>query len=767
MSPDLELAPAAVARVAAFPLDRVARLGDPEISGMAQGTCLEDQASRGRYEAAYAAAIERQRAALWSATAGDPAFRRALALSNPALLRALPAAPGPRNKRQRHLETSLYRYLARAVARAEPNGLWAGVALCRLGDRERALPAAPGYFVAPDLAPLQALVRALAERPEYREGARYKLNPTLQRGLDGWRFWAPRGPGLVARRLKSTPAIDAAVAALEERGRFTPGEAALTIAARARLAAGNGRALVDLLISGGAVVGGLRFPGRFECPWEALHRCAAPLEPAHAAAWARATAELRALAAGLEQGLQDMSAEAVADAQDAARAALAGLCEALEVGEVALPRAPLRCDLRAPWTLEFGPERRAALAAAASALSRFQSSEGMGGALSPALVRRWLPGQVASLAGFTPPRTLEDRAGAPLCWEDIAEALDPGGELSTRVAGWARRLAGDAEISAAGTAEAPGAPLGSLLFTLGGEAVGGALVLRGIVRDATPAFSRCAWLLEPAGARALTTWLQGQFTTLAAEAGVDQAELLVAGDNPNVLARPPLLAAAIDLWGTEPGTLDVRGASVVVDPGSGCPFVYVPGRSRPLAVHSLTAAAVPPGDHAQHLLLLSSLRTPPQIPRGDRLAFRGELAGGQHSPRVRLPCGAVVRTRRTALAGAVVGALTGARGALRFALWQRIAAERGWPALVTVRRGDDPPLLVPRDSPLAVEALFEGAAGCTHLYVEEFIDAAWIPNSAGERHVAELALPFVRRRHAWSRRLDGAVAADQRRAVGA
>ena len=793
---DLELAPAAVVRIAGFPLARITDLADAPLAALARESTTDTNCTD-HYESAYAASIAVQRATLWTHSAADPAFMRALTLCNPALAGWVPAElPARRNKNARHLETSLYRYLARAVARTEPNGLWSGVALAHFGaaDQVREVPAQ--YHVAPDLAPFQRLFTSLGERPEHRARALWKLNPTLTRGPEGWLFSAPSQGALTPRRLRSNPALDAAIAALTELGRFLPATAADAVAQRTPLPVASAHTLLDQLIAGSVIVGGPAFPRRFTDPWHALTLAGERLLPAEQPAWSAAIAQLHTIADRLAAALStditttditppiaranstditttDITtpgaitnstdiAAAIATAQADARSVLLALADALALTLPEPPRAPLRCDLRAPFAIHFGPARRAALTELANEFAAFQAGEGMGGALSPALVKRWVSTPEVELASFTPPPGL--RAGAtPLCWEEVAAALEPAGPLAARVASWSHRLGAATEVaSGPATPGEPGSPLGCLLFTFGSAAVAGRPVLRGIVRDSTPAFSRIAWLLEPGPVRTLSTWLSGQFEHIAATTRIDQAELLVAGQNPNVLARPDLLPHAIDLWGTEPGSLDARGAVLVTD--GHAPLLRLPGRPRPLAVHSLTAATVDPADHAQHLLLLSSLRTPPQIPRGDRVAFHRELTGGHHSPRVRLRSGAVVRTRRTVLAGADLRSLLTTKSAARFARWQQLAANREWPALLLVRRDDEPTLLVPRDSPLAIEALFEGAAACIHLHVEEFVDAAWVSDHHGQCYVAELALPFVRRTHVWSART---MAADQRHAVGA
>ncbi|MFY0536405.1 lantibiotic dehydratase [Nannocystis pusilla] len=232
-APEIDLCPAAVVRVAAFPLSRVQALAEPELAARARVADPSDMSLWTVYCETYAAAIERTRARLWASTADDPAFMRALTLGNPELAAsAAGTVRAPRNKRVRHRETSLYRHLARAVARPEPNGMWAGVALARVGEGEgvSCRPATPRCAFAPDLAPFVAMFAALAARPDYRARARYKLNPTVRVDADGASFRRPADPGL--RRVAPTPALMRAIAALRAAApSFTREEAAGVLAA--------------------------------------------------------------------------------------------------------------------------------------------------------------------------------------------------------------------------------------------------------------------------------------------------------------------------------------------------------------------------------------------------------------------------------------------------------------------------------------------------------------------------------------------------------
>jgi len=885
-APEIALCPAAVVRVAAFPLARVQALAEPELAARACEADHKDMSAWTSYCEAYAIAVERTRATLWASTADDPAFMRALTLGNPELARSVASTVrAPRSKRVRHRETSLYRHLARAVARPEPNGMWAGVALARVGEGEGVTcqPAAARCAFAPDLGVFAAMFAALAARPEYRARARFKLNPTLRVDAEGAAFRLAGDVQL--RRVAPAPALMRAIAALRAAAATVSRDEAAFVLAEAGFPAAARAGVVDLLIAQGVLVGGLRFPSCFTSPWDALEQAAGALSPADAGPWRAAAHDLRTQCDALSEIAPSIAPAALAEALATAGARVVALAEALGLGEIAQPRVALRCDTTAPFEIALGRDVATTISAAAAELSAFTASLGMGGALGPALVDRWIGAAGRELAGFEPPALLRDQVTLAT-WEGLGEELGP--ELAARAAAWADRLTGTAAdelVAPVLPAGGGDTPLGCLLFTLGralgptiaadasadatldpsaavalaatdtdgagptiaadasadatldpsaavalaatdtdgagptivadasadatldpsaavalaaadlsgavataavasefsdslvtgdvddlhataapgthvvvpGRVGAARLVLRGLVRDATPAFARCAELLEPAGGE-VTRWLCAQYQRVADVTGVDQAALGFAHACPNVQASPRFVPHLVDLWAAD--GVDLRGVRVERDVRTGAPVCQVPGRARPLAIHSFTAAQ-PPDDPCQYLLLVSSMRTPPQIPRGDRLGFRAETLSRRHSPRVRLPGGAVVRTRRSVLVGDDLRALVGAApGAARFAAWQRLARERGWPELVLVHRDGEPPLLVPRDAPLAVEAMSEGAGSVACITVEEFIDDAWISTIAGERHVAELALSVVR--PALLERLGDAVAAGQR-----
>ncbi len=773
----VELAPAAVVRVAGWSLDAVRELDDPQLGALARETTPGGSGWR-EYVARYDDAIERGRRTLWGRTVESRRFMRALAVVNPALARGFlgRVLSERRNKKARHRETTLYRYLARAASRTEPCALWTGVALASWGPRRRVRRAAPKFSVAPDLAPFRAIVMALAERAPYPARGRYKLNPTLTRGADGaYSFWTPptRGPS-IKRHLSVRAGLDALLNTLARAPSWTEAEAVRALGTRGLPAAAVTR-LFHTLREQGVLVGGLVFPRQFTDPWAALLAAESLLDPSHVAPWRAARTRLCALADSLRAQLASCEASVVIAIMDQAREALQSLCDALETPLPSLPRAPLRCDAAAPWRVELGPEDAARLGRACAAASRHEHAVGVRAPLVRAATRRILgEDQDVSLDTVKPlARAAADPSGL-LQWDTLVDHLGGAPELRARGDATRRMLAaGEERRWSASTPPRPAGPaLQTLQLSFTPPALGGDALVHGVGVDATSAYARVATLLAGEGAP-LEGWLKRQYHALSRALGVDFVALAYDHPVPNVLAQPQLWDETLDLWGVNDSTLPSRGLRLTRDPHTDLPLARLPGRARPICPIAPTAASFPAGDPCLQALLLTSLHVPPVVPAGARVVHTraAETEAPQHQPRLRLEDDSVVRTRRVELRGPALASLTETRGAHRFARWSQLAHELGWSKLLLLERDGYPPLLVDRDSPLAIEAAFEGAGKTKSLRVEEFIRDAWIGDEdddddddtdhdrdlnpacdpdldargAARRHVAELVLPFMRR----------------------
>ncbi|MFO0552967.1 MAG: lantibiotic dehydratase [Polyangiaceae bacterium] len=768
MKDDLvELAPLLVARVAGFSIDSIAALASP------------DAATSGR---AYEAAVERERQLLWTQTIGDRRFMSALALVNPAFAESVldrPAPTGARNKRGRHLDTTLYRYLARAAARTEPCGAWCGVALAAFGDApESSNTARPARFVVtPDLAPLRALVRALAARDVYRARGLYKLNPTLTKraALAAYVYRTEPSAGSIERVLRATPATEAILEALRSRARWQLATATEAAANAARVSRITAARAIEGLRAGGVLVGGLAFPTTFESAWEAMDQLAGELVEEHRAAWSTARAELGAAAVRAEDALGSNDPRALLAAMADAHAAIGALYERCGVEARELPRACLRCDALAPWEIRLGAHDQARVRDALGEFVVEQARHGLGPTLGRAAERWWLRGlEDVALSEVIAPSLDLSEEGPCVTWQALARALDAGPELDARIAGAQASLMGSStsegpvssEICTRQTPELTSdrAPLEALRFSF--DALG-ALSIVGLGVDATGAFSRVADALRADGAASLERWFSGAHRAIERDTGVELVELAHDHDTPNVLARPALFSGVVDVWGTRSFAtgrgreIAAEGIKLAVESReSGRSLLARDASGRAMSVLAPTAAVVDPRDEASHALLATSGRLPAALAYSTPPVFECELEAPTFTNRATLRGGATTRARRTLLHGGALAQLLEVTGAQRFARWQALAESLGWPELLVAQRDDGPPLLVARDSTLAVEALFEGAASTRVLRVEEPQIGAWLKGERCERYACELVLPLLWKQHRWSTAADS-VAADE------
>ncbi|MDD5036089.1 MAG: lantibiotic dehydratase [Methylococcaceae bacterium] len=777
-----ELAPAAVVRVAGWPLETLQRLAAPRLAGQAASLDRADEASLAAYEEDYRQVLEDQRRYLWRVTAGDPRFRCALALSSPSLASRLKdgIAPERRNKRARHLEKSLYRYLARAVSRIEPHGLWIGVTLAKFCSRKatRVSPSAPRTYVAPELAPFRDLLRALGQREPYRSLGSYRLNPTLQGGDErNWRY-ARRGPDgrLTWRDLPASPLWGILQAELAS----FPATSLTTL--RSRLAelvsvevAGP---LLDFALEAGLLIGGLQLSVRFESPWEALEQAEASLEGPEARAWCDACESIKGTCERLERYLDALLSQAsgsehqaasadepILRANAAVREAIETLAQTLSLSCPAMPESLLRCDWAAPFRIRLGQDDRQRLVSLLedwghlekqyNAAKRHElrtrrvlqaSGESRGLMSAPA------DHGVGPIDGSLGQRTRDlpgskDAHGE--CFthgRELPQAMDGRFDDTTEVVIPVHREAG---------AE-PGPPLGALVLRPGREGLRQPWV-RGLSNVATATHARHAYHLRNLG-DSLFPWFRAAFRDLERSFGIRISDLVYDHPgSPNVLARPHYTEAVVDPWGTTPGALSCEGARLVQGPHPAAALLQS-GLSR-MAAHVFTAMAVPPTDVVVERLMATSFNWQTSSPQPDGSKAEHE-AEGMEQQRRRLSNGAIVEPRRTVLPEQDVEVLAAIAGAERFRQWRRLARSYRWPELVRISVANAPALLIPTDSPLALEVAFEGIKRLNagergngvgvRVIVEEMVESPWLEGPEGH-HIAEWVLPVRRTRHLWER----------------
>lgn len=750
---NFELGPAAVARMASLPVSLLSELAVPDLAGH-EAAAREGRMTWAAFEAAHEAALETGRARLWALTAEDPAFLLALSFAHPRLPSRIARQAGgaPRTPKRRRLERTLLRYLLRAAGRCQPFGLWSGVALTTWGPETRITRCPAALRIGPDLGPFFEMVAVLSRRPRYRTQGAWRLNPSMGRRPDGrWTFRAPTPAGADPREIPASPGADALLEALAHAA-----PAGLDVLAE-RLAGICGgeeaaRGLLEISAEGGVLVGGLQPPWRFHTAWEALERVEDDLLPSERAPWKAARMELHDLCRDMEQTGLALDARDVLQGSERAEEMIRRLASAVDIEAPELPEAPLRCDLRAGVSIRLGPEIRSRIEGTLDAYSRFQGAYGFGPAIRRAVLWHYLPTGVGT-------RTLEDLpepSGAgrnDTTWQELGEAIGADADYDRLVGRWERLLAGPGEGVMAGGEEAPvGPPLGWLRIGLpvepGGE---GRFVVHGVFDDLWGPFARHAPFWGSSGeSDELQSWIRTRLEVAARDGGIGLAELVApCGGAPNALARPPTGWPAASPWTDSSGGPDLRGARLVLESESPAPYVELLAAGGRIAVVNASAVNVQSRDALVQLLLTTSLGATPAVSlHAGSMLFQHELAGEVSSPEVVLKTGALVRTGRTVLTGPAADRLLSGSPARRYAEWCRLARRHEWPPLLVLRRGDGLSLPLHRDTPLALDALLEGARGGP-LVIERWPAEDWLGDGP-DRHVAEIAVPFFRSRHIWN-----------------
>lgn len=758
-------APVGILRAAAWPIEALAGFGSASLAKLAIDA--GDPSGRSPSEAyltSWRRTVEQERQLLWRLTADDPRFLKALLFSNPVLFRRVqryaPRRQAPRSKRMRRLERTLYRYLARAVGRTTPMGLWAGVAIADFADESRQQWTSSRHAVYPDLRPFQNILRDLSRRENYREAASWSLNPTLQGPRDGaWLFRARMPDGRTERRgMDHDSTLEVLIDALADghRGTFAELSRCVENSTRWRAnSAGHGpdtiRALLEALADGGVLVGGLDLPSRFSSAWEALETAQTRLEAPDNLHWATTLGELRATCARMAKNLESASVDEVRRLFADADAEVRALAETLGVS---LPRTSdpiLHCDLGVPLRVSIDPQQRQRLLETVRAYESCWVDTASPGTM-------WRHARYAERA-----RNLEQAeclgssdvdATAPLSWRELETTDDP--ELRSRLEAWQETLCDETDevvLSAAGKGsepQLPASPLGCLYVGLHADFQ---LVVHGLSDEAATSFARYHDALELTDA--VTTWLSQCLERLEANHGIGIVELTGHFErNPNALARPALGRPVIDLWGADRDAVPLAGAEIRLDMRTRLPFLCSPHHERPTAVFWFASANIASVDPVAGQLLETTFHE--SIGGSFRplaLPVSGELDAPHLSPRARLPCGSVVRPRRTVIDGVRLQKLARLPPWQRYVHWQHLAAEHRWPELLNVSLSGRAPLPMKRSSPLALEALFKGARDCESkdfLVIEEIFASPWLKGVEGEHYAAELALPFARAQHGWS-----------------
>jgi hypothetical protein len=684
-------------RVAAWPVETLDPFGHRELLDEASVLCQSAGPRRASFERLYAETMARERAALWARTAGDPRFMKALALANPTLMqrvheRAVAGAhKESANKRTRHLETTLYRLLARAVGRTEPFGAWCGVGFVELGAMTRIERVAPQRLVAPNLTFYVAVLEACSRRLDCARLARYRVNPTLGPDAEGnWGFWAPPGARHAGyESLAPTPQLVAAIERLIQLGSFTIPEAERALGVAPHVLDGF---FFDQLASQGLLIGGFALPCFFSDPWEAIARVESDLPVPKRSAWARLRHELTEVCGVIEAEYENASSTRLAELAEHAAACAVRFGSELDFH--GLPALTLHMDSSAPFKLTLGPDVVSGLLEATHA----DEADKMGS------VRAFYESLRRVQCDLLGPNGVDIRGLSDKSLADLSQ-----------VDAWSR-VSEDQYF--------PEWPLRTALVNLTAELV------RSPQRTAVTLIDDVASLLarffpvlsrsDSKAAGALLAWLR------QAHASVEVPTLVALGaanlQAPNAGAQPDLGMPRFTLWGVTPDATSLAGARIVGLKERGLIAVSVGGA--PLGALSLSAANLCADDAAMQLLLMSSFRFP--APPRPTAPVSGESVDEA--------------TRRSRVSPQRVAELASRQGIERFSAWASVVgANRG---RRVVHRRDASPLWVSVDSPLAVSSLLEGVhASWGTLELREVGGAPLLHDDSGH-YVSQLVLPF-------------------------
>jgi hypothetical protein len=727
-----ELGEQFIVRAAAWPLERLDGFGQLD-------DAFEAALSDTERERAYDAWIERERALLHASTIADPLFLKALALTNPDFAaRAAAFDPAaPRNKRVRHLETTLFRYLSRAVTRTTPCDLWAGVTLGTFGEHTELREARTLRRFAPDLRPLVTLLETVVMRPA--PGRRYCLNVTARASSSAIEYLTPESQLLrieAAAPAELLAALGTCGAAPFED--FVASYARLVPTASEEQATTAIRYFVEV-----ALLQPTRgFPNRFSDAWQALADAEQLLTEHEGAIWRRLVTELRAHCDRLARDFEALTALDVVSILERCRDALEAAANGYGVS-LTLPRTPLRVDLVHGYELVLDPRARQTLLEAVEEYRRYQAALGPGAPLlesSRRAAARAL-GDARNLAAVTAPHVLTGALTSAFTWEELASALATPGPLLARLRRFAAVLDTESEeVVLRAEPAADSAGLGSLtaLF-VSLELSPERATLRAFTGEAPHAHTLhgrfAAALAERAEAAALTRWLREHFARASRPDRIFVELAAPAGALPNAWARADMGLPLLDMWRAEASDIDARD----IEFHDGEPRLK---RSLRGLVTCWLRSAAAVDVLTQTLAARAGCPLPQFHFEAAAIPTRGELERGS-APRLRLASGATVRSRRHFLKGADLRTLTAHRSkATRMRAWLALAEQQHWPHLVKVRRGHGPPLVIPTRSPLAVEALFEGLAspGERDYLAVEHLDGASFIDHAGGRFASELVL---------------------------
>ena len=731
-------------------------------------------AERDSIEHAHAAELERARGELDRITSDDR-FLRALCLASPSTFRQWQhARRNPINRRNRHrLQSTLHRYVMRAVGRATPNGLWAGIALEDVNaDPTVPLTTAPVASVTRVSPALAVFARALQNmnlRRPWIDVLALRLNPTVRRvSRDVWEFGTFVDGDWCVQQIAHHTAIETLAA------KVSPSDRPFLHEIETILCRGDPgmdpvavRQFAESMIEVGLLWSTAAIPPIYANTWQALDAIIETLPPSEKPLWQGCREELARIANDIQDGIDRIDANTLRRLLDDARFAADAVFTRYE-SPVPSEHDVLVVDRAAPFRFSISSELANAIEDKLRVYWTFDRF-GLGEIETQAGIRHFFglapDGGRVPLHEFLSRGAEADPGGRTRSWEDRVLAKAAGelaGKARDAFARWEQeidpsfadpvhRLEAE-DISAVSAMLPPGSAL--LLF--GASERGSVLRIGGVTPEPCFFYSRFSYLFcgderapDPflawhrAGIGEIESrWPQLRFLDLAVRNH----------RNPNVAARPRTASQLIDPLADDGRAL--REATIACN-RDGRPVLSIAREPQRLIPSARSAAYLGGLDRFASILasLSAFLGRPPLLAPMPR--FSREIETWRHLPRLVL-ADTTISPERWTPPDDFGDSLAQAHGAERFIRWRRFVRTAGLPDFVYAFHGrHQTESLLPTDSALAVEFLGHELKGHgPSLLLQELFPAPEqfvVRDDAGRRYVAELAVAWQGDAEFWNR----------------
>jgi len=733
-------------------------------------------AERVEIERAHTAELERAGAALAHIVSNER-FQRALCLASPSLFQQWQKSrgePSSRRSRQR-LQSTLHRYLMRAIGRATPNGLWAGVALEDMAV-ETAVPVqvatAPSIIrVSPALSLFARGLEQMNRRRPWIEELGWRRNPTLRRSSDeAWEFGTFAGGTWSARRIAHHAQLDF----LNERFGLADWPSLRQIEAALcdrfpDMTAPVARRLCQIWIDAGILWSSACLPAFFADAWGALDAMIETLPASERRRWQECRTRLRQIADKIETAIDALETVALRDLLEEAREAVGSVLRRYETviadGEDVLVvdrTAPFRFSISRDLIKLIEEKLRLYWAFDRYGLGEIETRVGIDHFFGTLPRKMRVP-----LAEFLSRGAETDPAQRSWSWQDrvLSKASpDYARQAEVAFARWERELEPTIEYHVHHLAMEDGSgptsalPPGAALLLIGQTNHGVLLRIGGLTPEPSFFYSRFSHLFG--GGDPFLTWQRDAVAAASARwPGLRFLDLAIRNHfNPNVTARPSVAADVIDPLGAENALL--RQGTIARN-HNGRPLLLASrSNANQLLIPSARSAAYLGGldRFASVLASVSSfLGRPPLLAPIPRLTR--EIECWHHLPRLMLD-DAVVSPERWTPDASFGMTLANARGAERLIQWRRFARKAGLPDLVYTFQGrHQTESLLATDSAIAVELLGqELQAQGSFIRMQEVFPAPEdfvVRDHNGHRYAAELAVPWSADDAFWQDYVDG------------